>query len=100
MTSGPPGYSFSTSGQDLIANERHSTPFPTRYVELARQTLADAWVAALNNSRLLLIVDSALAALHLLFTAALGHPAEWELDEFFEDFVRRCVIDLDALEPR
>ncbi len=48
MPSGPPGYTLSPLGQPLIANERRSTPFPARYVELARQILSDAGDASLT----------------------------------------------------
>jgi hypothetical protein len=91
MPSGPPGYTLSPLGQPLIANERRSTPFPARFVELARQILSEAGDASLTSTRFLLIVETALAAIHLLFTAALHEPAEPELDVFFETFVRACV---------
>jgi hypothetical protein len=92
MPSGTPNHTLSASDQPLIGNVGQPIPFPTRYVELARQTLSDAGTASLNSSRFLLIVDSALAATHLLYTAALHEPDESELDVVFETFVRACVL--------
>jgi hypothetical protein len=92
MPKGTPDHAASASDRSLITDDRQSSPLPTRYVELARQTLSDAGGSRPTGSQFLLIVESALAAVHLLFTAALHEPAEWELDVAFETFVRACVL--------
>lgn len=92
MPSGNPDFTLSASDQPPAANERPFNPLPTRYLELARQTVSDAGETSLNNSRFLLVVESALAAIHLVFAAALHEPAEWELDILFETFVGACIL--------
>ena len=89
MTSDTDTYILPAPIQSCISDEGHATPLPTRYLELAHQIVIDAGVKV--SFRLILIVRTALAAIHLLFTAALHEPAEPELDVFFETFVRACV---------
>src|SRR5215472_1242960 len=90
MASDTQTYSNSASTPHFVLHEGR-TSLPARYVELARQTISDADQHA-EYSNFLLIAQSALAALHLFFSAALHEPTEWELDVLFETFVRACVM--------
>lgn len=100
MTSDTNTYLLPVPTQCFIADEGHTTPLPTRYLELAHRILTDAGQEAVEISGVLLIAESGLTAGHLFFVAALHEPTEWELDEFFEDFIIRCVVSPGTMEAR
>src|ERR1700692_3712540 len=63
----------------------------TRYVSYAIETLHENNLVSPDVDRVILIVQSALAAQSLFFAAAVHHPGSVELFQFFESFVLSCV---------
>jgi hypothetical protein len=70
----------------------NDSPSVYRYLRFAVQALSEYSQDPPDVQRLTLIVEAALAAQALLFTASLHDPDESELHRFFEAFVLDCVI--------
>jgi hypothetical protein len=70
----------------------------TRYVSYAIETLHEKNLVSPDVDRVILIVQSALAAQSLFFAAALHHPGRVELYQFFESFVLSCVTSTQETE--
>jgi hypothetical protein len=64
----------------------------TRYVSYAIQILHEHDLIPPDVDRVILIVQSALAAQSLFFAASLHHPGQAELHQVFETFVLNCVM--------
>jgi hypothetical protein len=69
-----------------------------RYVGYAIETLHEHNLVPPDEDRVILIVQSALAAQSLFFAAALHHPRRAELYQFFESFVLSCVTSTQETE--
>ena len=63
----------------------------SRYLRLALQTLFEHNLIPPDVKRLAFIVEAALSAQTLFFTACLHDPGQIELHEFFETFILTCV---------
>jgi hypothetical protein len=70
------------------------------YIGMAVTALAEHSAHLNDDSRLVLIVEAALESRSLFFAATLWEPAQRELNQFFEDFVLRCVLHPDSREER
>lgn len=73
------------AGNSVEANVRLAP-----YMAMALQTLSDHGLEA-EDRQLTLIVRAALEGQWHFFTAALHDPDQEELEQFFTDFVLRCV---------
>ena len=70
----------------------------TGYVSYAIDTLLEHNLLPPDEDRVILIVQSALAAQSLFFAAALHYPGRAELYQFFESFVLSCVTSTQETE--
>jgi hypothetical protein len=61
------------------------------FISMARQTLSDYDLEVDDELRLTLIVLAALESRNHFFAAVLHNPDQEELDQFFNDFILRCV---------
>jgi hypothetical protein len=82
---------------DFDAYVKQSKTFAS-YVSYAIETLHEQNMVPPDVDRVILIVQSALAAQSLFFAAALHHPGKAELYQFFESFVLSCVTSTQETE--
>ena len=89
-------FSQDSSGADALSegfdmDVKHGKSF-ARYVGYAIQALREHNLVLPDVDRVILIVQSALAAQSLFFAASLHHPEQVELHQVFESFVLNCVM--------
>lgn len=75
----------------LTGNSEEANVRLAPYIAMALQTLSDHGLETEDRQRLTLIVHAALEGRWHFFTAALHDPDQEELNQFFTDFVLRCV---------
>jgi hypothetical protein len=71
---------------------------PATYLQLAIQILFEYDIELPEPDRLDHIVQSALAAQNLYYTASIGHPSTTSLYRVFQSFVLDCVTPTDEME--
>jgi hypothetical protein len=79
-------------------NPSYDAGCPARFIQRVINVLVERDLPVPDTSRLTTIVNAALVAQHLFFSAALHDPAQLDLDSFFDSFVMYCARERDSTQ--